>query len=160
MGLLSRGRGELRAVRRADDLGRRTEYLAFSLAGEIYAVQIKYVAEILKPPPLTEVPRAPWTVRGIVSVRGKLVTVFDLRRRFRLAETPPDRKTRILLVDVGTEEELGILVDEVFQVYRLADSEIELASELGGDQPPYILGIARPEGALLVLLDLKPLMES
>src|SRR5687767_4535625 len=97
---LVRGRGEHRAaMRRAGELGRRTEYLAFALAGETYAVPIGFIAEILKPPPLTEIPRAPRTVIGVVSVRGRLVTVIDLRRRFRLHESAFDRKTRILLSD-------------------------------------------------------------
>jgi purine-binding chemotaxis protein CheW len=147
-----------RVPRRAVDLGRRVEYLAFVLAGDTYAVQIAYVAEILKPPPITEVPRAPRDVIGVMSVRGRLVTVIDLRRRFRLAEQRADRKTRILLVDSG-EEHIGLLVDEVLQVYRLADTEIEPAAVLGGDQPAHIAGIGRPEGALLILIDLKPILD-
>ncbi|HEY2518022.1 MAG TPA: chemotaxis protein CheW [Polyangiaceae bacterium] len=146
------------SARRAGDLGRRTEYLAFMLAGDTYAVQISYIAEILKPPPLTPVPRAPREIIGVMSVRGRLVTVIDLRRRLRLNEQPADRKTRILLVDAG-EEQIGLLVDEVLQVYRLAESEIEPAAVLGGDQPAHIAGIGRPEGALLVLIDLKPILE-
>jgi purine-binding chemotaxis protein CheW len=147
-----------RTPRRAADLGRRVEYLAFVLAGDTYAVQIAFIAEILKPPPVTEVPRAPRDVIGVMSVRGRLVTVIDLRRRFRLNEQPPDRKTRILLVETGIEQ-IGLLVDEVLQVYRLADAEIEPAHVLGGDQPAHIAGIGRPEGALLILLDLKPILD-
>ncbi len=143
--------------RRSGDLGRRTEYLAFVLAGDTYAVQIAYIAEILKPPPVTAVPRAPREVIGVMSVRGRLVTVVDLRRRFGLREQPPDRRTRILLVEAG-DEHIGLLVDEVLQVYRLADSEIEPAQVLGGDQPAHIAGIGRPEGALLILIDLKPIL--
>jgi purine-binding chemotaxis protein CheW len=153
-GLARRGEGRLG---RSADLGKRTEYLAFVLAGDTYAIQIAFIAEILKLPPLTTVPRAPREVIGVMSVRGRLVTVIDLRRRFRLAEQPPDRKTRILLVDSG-EEHIGLFVDEVLQVYRLAESEIEPAHVLGGDQPAHIAGIGRPEGALLILLDLKPIL--
>jgi purine-binding chemotaxis protein CheW len=153
-------RADMRAssARRAADLGKRVEYLAFVLANDTYAVQIAYIAEILKPPPLTGVPRAPREIIGVMSVRGRLVTVIDLRRRFRLAEQPTDRKTRILLVETG-DEQIGLLVDEVLQVYRLADSEIEPAAVLGGEQPAHIAGIGRPEGALLILIDLKPILE-
>jgi purine-binding chemotaxis protein CheW len=159
-GGLLRPRSRERAVRRAGEGGRRTEYLAFSLAGETYGVKIANVAEILKPPPITEVPRAPRVVLGVVSVRGQLVTVVDLRRRFRLVESPIDRKSRILLADVGSDEQVGLLVDEVLQVYRLADAEIEPANVLGGDQPAHIAGIGRPPGTLLILLDLRPILES
>jgi purine-binding chemotaxis protein CheW len=161
MGALARVRSTgNRAVRRAGDGGKRTEYLAFTLAGEAYAVQIANVAEILRPPPITEVPRAPRAVLGVISVRGKLVTVADLRRRFRLPEAPIDRRSRVLLADVGDGEQIGLIVDEVQQVYRLTESEIEPANILGGEQPTHIAGIGRPPGALLILLDLKPILES
>ena len=159
---LARVRGEKRAVRRAGEAGKRTEYLAFVLAGETYAVQIAHVAEILRPPPITEVPRAPRTVLGVISVRGRLVTVLDLRRRFALSEAPVDNKTRVLLSEAGAGEQIGLLVDEVQQVWRLAAEEIEPANVLGGDQPAHIAGIGRPtdgEGTILILLELRPILE-
>lgn len=155
---LVRRRAEQRSLRRAAD-GKRTEYLAFTLAGEIYAVQIHSVVEILKPPPITEVPRAEPSIIGVVSVRGRLVTVIDLRRRFRVAVAPLGPQSRILLADKG-DELIGLLVDEVLQVYRLGETEIEPAAVLGGDQPAHILGIGRPAGALLVLVDFRPILEA
>lgn len=160
---LVKARSEKRAVRRAGEAGRRVEYLSFVLAGETYAVQIAHVAEILRLQPITEVPRAPSTVLGVISVRGKLVTVLDLRRRFRLPEGPLDRKARILLADVGTGEQIGLLVDEVHQVWRLAAEEIEPSNVLGGEQPAHMAGIGRPSdsgGAILILLDLRPILEN
>ena len=146
------------ALRREIDAGKRVEYLAFYLAGEAYAVPIAHIAEILKPLPITEVPRAPRNVMGVMSVRGKLVTVIDLRRRLKLAESPPDARTRILLTGAADGEQIGLLVDEVRQVHRLAESEVEPANVLGGDQPGHIAGIGRPPGALLILLDLRPIL--
>ena len=159
------------ASRRSNTDGPRVEYLAFKLAGDTYAVRIGNVAEILKPPPITEVPRAGRSIVGVVSVRGRLVTVVDLRRRFGLPESESDTRTRILLVAAGGEELVGLLVDEVLQVYRLADSEIEPATVLGGEQPAHIVGIGRPSSGpatggarrgpetVLVLLDLRPVIE-
>jgi purine-binding chemotaxis protein CheW len=154
---------EKRAVRRAGEAGRRVEYLAFLLAGETYAVPIAHVAEILRPLPITEVPRAAATVLGVVSVRGRLLTVVDLRRRFRLPEAPLERKSRILIADLGKGEQIGLAVDEVHQVWRLAAEEIEPANVLGGEQPAHIAGIGRPgggEGTILILLDLRPILET
>jgi purine-binding chemotaxis protein CheW len=130
-----------------DDRGPRTKYLAFVLAGDVYAAPVALVREILKPPPLTTVPRAPAAVMGIISVRGQLVTVVDLRLRLRLAESPFSRRARILLSDTTGGETLGLYVDEVLQVYRLSEAEIEPAMALGGDVAGYIAGIARPVGA-------------
>ena len=130
---------------RQPDRGPRTEFLAFMLAGDVYAAPVALVREILKPPPLTPVPRAPQAILGIVSVRGQLVTVVDPRRRLRLVEAAVSRRSRILLVDATGGEDMGILVDEVLQVYRLSEGEIEpAATALGGDVAGYIAGIARP----------------
>lgn len=144
---LARRPGSPAMLRRArpQDRGPSTEYLAFGLAGDVYAAPVALVREILKPPPLTPVPRAPYAVMGIISVRGQLVTVLDLRRRMRLAEPPHSRKARVLLATGADGETLGLYVDEVFQVYRLSETDIEhAASALGGDVAGYIAGIARP----------------
>jgi purine-binding chemotaxis protein CheW len=160
------------------DRGPRTEYLAFKLAGEVYAAPVALIREILKPPLLTPVPRAQRAVMGIVSVRGQVVTVIDLRSRLRLPEMAQTRKTRILLVNASSNETLGLFVDEVLQVYRLADGEIEhAAAALGGEVAPYISGIARPthqagpgpsagkqagvsEASVIILLDLRAVLST
>ena len=74
-----------------------------------------------------------------------------------------DRRARILLADVGRGEQIGLLVDEVQQVWRLAAEEIEPANALGGEQPAHIAGIGRPageDGTILILLDLHPILDS
>lgn len=161
-------RGEVRsAMQRADEAGKRAEYLAFSLGGEAYAIEIGNIVEILKPLPITEVPRADPDVVGVMSVRGRLVVVLDLKRRFKLGARGAGeglrKKNRILLVD-AIDEEIGLLVDEVLQVYRLTDSEIEPPTVLGSEQAPHVVGIGRPgsasgnqAGPVLMLIDLAPL---
>lgn len=119
------------------------EFLSFTLATESYALPLSAIREILKPPPITEVPRAPRDVLGIISVRGRITTVIDLRRRIRLEECAPDKHTRVLLVDSGSEV-MGLLVDRVMQVYRLAEDEMELAASVTGDMSEYFMGIGRP----------------
>jgi purine-binding chemotaxis protein CheW len=162
MATLAKVRAAKRAAKRAGEAGTRTEYIAFGLAGETYAVPIGQLAEILRLPPITGVPRAPRAVVGVVSVRGRLVTVIDLRVRIRLPPASMDRRSRILLVDNGMEH-VGFLVDDVQQVWRLAPEEIEPSNVLGGDQAVHVTGIGRPvgsEGNVLILLDLRPLAES
>ncbi|GAC1582719.1 MAG: chemotaxis protein CheW [Polyangiales bacterium] len=151
-------------ARRAVERGARTEFLAFRMAEEIYAVPISYVKEILKPPPLTEVPRAPPDVMGVISVRGRIVTVRDLRKRMRLSQPQPTRKSRILLAELSLEqggngERVGLFVDEVLHVYRLSEAEIEsAASVLGSDLAEYVAGIGRQGGEMIILIDLRSIL--
>lgn len=151
-------------ARRAVERGARAEYLAFRMAEEIYAVPIAYVKEILKLPPLTEVPRAPADVMGVISVRGRIVTVRDLRRRMRLPESPPTRRSRILLAELapelgGTGERVGLFVDEVLHVYRFTDAELESAANvLGSELAEYVAGIGRQAGEMIILIDLRSIL--
>jgi purine-binding chemotaxis protein CheW len=148
-----------RALGRATGAGGRTEYLAFTLGEGTYAVPIASVKEILKLPPVTVVPRSPPEILGVVSVRGLLVTVVDLRLRLKVAASPACRSGRVLLVTGAGGEVIGLYVDDVQQVYRLAEGEVEVATTaLGGAHADHVAGIGRSEGALLVLLHLAPIV--
>ncbi len=147
------------------------EYLAFQLADEFYALPLGAIREILKPPPITPVPRTPDHVLGILSVRGRVTTVIDLRRKIRVHEADQGKHTRVLLVDNG-DEVMGLLVDRVLQVYRLAADEVELSAVVAGDMSEFVYGIGRPrvsrardarttttiESDILILLDPIPLL--
>lgn len=143
------------------------DVLAFSLADEAYALPLASVHEILKVPPITPVPRAAADVLGIVSVRGRITTVLDLRRRLGLPEHPLGPRARILLVDSGVEI-FGLLVDNVHQVHRLAPEEVELANVLSGELMDHVVGVGRPgkkaldvhgsSDELLILLAPEPLL--
>ena len=156
--LAPRGYAEAREGLSVRGESRGGDYLVFSLGGDPYALPIGVITEILKPLPITEVPRAPKGIAGLASVRGRLVTVFDLRRRFGLAEPGRDKRLRILLVD-GGDETLGLLVDEVRGVQRFEESDIEPPQVLGGEPPAHVAGIARHAHAWCMLLDLRPVLE-
>src|SRR5262245_40964726 len=113
-------------VRRAVPQGPVREFLAFVLSGELYGVELARIREIVSPPPITPVPRAPREVLGVCSVRGLLVTVVDLRLKLRLEERPTSRRTRILLAEAPGGDVIGLLVDEVRQVIRLTEPQVEL----------------------------------
>jgi purine-binding chemotaxis protein CheW len=131
------------------------EFLSFRLGADVHAVELARIREIVSSPPLTEVPRAPADVIGICSVRGLLVTVIDLRRRLRFPEAPPTRLSRILLANTDSGEVVGLFVDEVRQVVRLGPSEIEItANVLGTELADHVLGVGRPDGEFVILLDL------
>jgi purine-binding chemotaxis protein CheW len=140
--------------------GRAREFLVFRLAGELYGLELARIHEILSTPPLTLVPRAPQQVMGICSVRGMLVTVIDLRFRLNLERRPATRLSRVLLSQTVRGEVIGLFVDEVRNVVRLTAQEIELAQTIpGGDLADYVLGVGRPDGEPIVLLDQKSLTE-
>jgi purine-binding chemotaxis protein CheW len=120
--------------------------LGFIVGKERYALPLSSIREILRPLPLTEVPRAGSAVMGVVSVRGTVTTLVDLRKRLNVDAPPPQATNRILLCDQGNEV-IGLFVDSVLQVYRLREDEVELAPALGGDAPAHILGIGRPGSA-------------
>lgn len=147
--------GSQRATRRDAGEGESIrEFLAVMLASQTYGVELTRIREILSPPPLTAVPRAPNHVKGVCSVRGQLITVIDLRARLHLDAASLSKKTRILLTE-SAGEVVGLYVDEVRHVLRLSESEIELATSVfGNDVSEHVIGIGRPPGHVLVLLDL------
>jgi purine-binding chemotaxis protein CheW len=153
-------KGSRQSGRRAQsaERGSVAEFLALRLGSEIYGVPLTHVREILVSPPLTLVPRAPHDVLGIINVRGQLVTVIDLKARLHLSSEEPPQRARVLLVPGPEGELLGLSVDEVLQVYRLSEGEIEPAGVLGGNVAEHVAGIGRRDGVLLILLSLGTLL--
>ncbi len=142
-------------ARSPSERGPVREFLAISLAGQLYGVELTQIREILSPPPLTMVPRASSCIMGVCSVRGQLVTVVELKQVLSLPEGGPTRRARILLSEC-TGEIVGFFVDEVRQVIRLSEGEIESAgAALGGEAPEHVIGIGRPGDEVLILLDLE-----
>jgi purine-binding chemotaxis protein CheW len=136
---------------RSDDW--QLELLAFDLGQETYALDILRLRGIVTRRPATEVPRAPAYLLGVVSLRGQIIPLVDLRLRLGLPATAPTRATRILVVDQAGEA-FGLLVDSVRQVVRLRDDELETRPPaLAGRESEFIAGIARPrQGGMLILL--------
>ncbi len=151
----------MRSIRRDPVRGPVREFLVFSLGDDLYGVDLTRIREILSPPPITPVPRARPDVVGVCSVRGLLVTVVDLRRRLSLETRPFGKRARILLALAESGETVGLLVDEVKQVVRLGDAEIESATTaLGGDSSEHVTGIGRTQDMFLVLLDLSKIVST
>ena len=135
----------------------RREYVAFRLGEESYAFEIDRVREILRAPSLTEVPRCPSEVAGVTLVRGEVVTVHDPRRRLGLPGAP-GAGARVIVCEADGER-VGLLVDGVSQVLRLAPQAIEAPSQgIASIDPDYIAGVGRDGGHIYVLLDLDALI--
>jgi purine-binding chemotaxis protein CheW len=135
------------------------ELLAFRLAKEEYAVDIAAVGEIVKPRAVTEVPFAPAFCPGIVSLRGRIVTIMDLRRRLGLPAGELGRGARIVVAhDAGRT--VGLLVDGVTGVVRLPAGAVEpVPVVVGGVDGEFLHGLGRIDGRLLILLNLPRVLE-
>lgn len=116
--------------------------LAVASAGELYGFPLSSVREILVPPPLTEVPRAPSSVLGVITVRGQIITIVDLPSILNLQVEQREPCGRVLLVE-SDQELIGVAVDRVLQVYRLETNQIEYASAMGTELADYVFGIGR-----------------
>jgi purine-binding chemotaxis protein CheW len=120
-------------------------FLCFILDGEEYGVDLQLVSQVVKPPPVTWVPRVPEQFLGVVSIRGEVVTLLDLRRLMGLEGTAWPRSARVLIVDIEGEQ-TGLLVDGVTQVRRVAVEQLERTPNLThGIDADHVLCIARSE---------------
>lgn len=128
------------------------EVLSFRLANETYGIEMRWMREIHKIRPMTEVPRVPAFLPGIISIRGTVVPVLDLRVRIGLPAEDMSRSSRILIVELD-DERFGLIVDEVHKVVRMLNSQIETAPLPGGIESDFLAGVARADGQLIVLLD-------
>jgi purine-binding chemotaxis protein CheW len=116
--------------------------LAVFAGDEAYGFPLSAVREILMPPPLTEVPRAPEHLLGVITVRGQIITLIDLPKMLHLEVEQHEPYGRVLLVDNG-EELIGVAVDRVIQVYRMEPDQIEYASAMGTELSEYVVGVGR-----------------
>jgi purine-binding chemotaxis protein CheW len=133
---------------------REIEMLSFRLGGEEYAVPVADVREVLKIIQLTIVPNTPNYILGVMSLRGTMLPIIDLCRRFGLPAGDQDQKSRIVVVS-SADEEVGLLVDRVTGVFSILPDEIKPAPENIEQGAEYLRGIVRQEERLYILLDLE-----
>lgn len=130
------------------------QFLSFQLGSEEYALDITRISEIIKPREYTSIPRVPDFIVGLISLRGVVVPVFDLRRRFRLGEAAVTGASRIVVCREG-EITAGLLVDCINQVIRLASERIEPPpAVLSGVDRSLVGGVGRFQGRMVILLNL------
>jgi purine-binding chemotaxis protein CheW len=101
------------------------QLLAFQVAGTPYALPVERVREIVRVRPVTPMPRVPAEVLGLISLRGEIVQVLDLRRRLGLAEAEPTRASRVMIVHGGDGRVAGLLVDAVTEVMSVSEEELQ-----------------------------------
>ncbi|MCD4676234.1 MAG: chemotaxis protein CheW [Desulfobacula sp.] len=134
------------------------KYLTFSLEKEEYGIGILKAKEIIGMMPITSIPRTPEFVKGVINLRGKVIPVIDLRLKFEMDSIPYSERTCIIVVEIDSESAtvlIGIVVDEVSEVLNISEDKIEETPVFGTKlDTDYILGMAKMEGGVKILLNI------
>jgi purine-binding chemotaxis protein CheW len=141
-----------------------SQYLTFVLAEEEYGVDILKVQEIRGWEQATRIPGTPEFVLGVINLRGSVVPIIDLRKRFELVDKDFNKLTVMILVNVlheGSMRTIGMVVDSVSEVYTISDDDVNPAPEVGGAiSTNYIKGLATVEDKMIILLDIDLLINT
>jgi len=136
-----------------------TQFLAFQIGTEEYALDICQINEIIKPREYTDIPRVPDFILGLVSLRGVVVPIFDLRQRFSMGSVEVSSAARIIVCREG-EVTAGLLVDKINQVVKIAADRIEPPPMvIAGIDRSLISGIGRYQGRMIIVLNLASVLE-
>lgn len=134
------------------------QIVVFSLDNSSYGVPILQVQEIIKMSEITKLPNTPIFIEGIVNLRGKIIPVMDLRRRFGLNPIPIDENWKILILKTD-EIQFGVMVDQISEVEKIPVTIVENPPKIvSGVNGKFINGIAKTEKKLLILLDIEKIL--
>ncbi len=140
------------------------KYLTFMLEEETYGIGILKVKEIIGMMPITSVPRTPEFVKGVINLRGKVIPVIDLRLKFTMDSISYTDRTCIIVVEIDADSGtvlIGIVVDAVSEVLNIKEEEIEETPAFGAKlDTGYILGMAKMEGGVKILLDIDKVLSA
>jgi purine-binding chemotaxis protein CheW len=135
------------------------QLVVFELAGELYGIDIHQVQTITQMQQIMIVPRAPHFVEGVMNMRGQILPVIDLRKRFGLPHD--DTKEGVIVVVELDKEQVGMIVDKVTDVRRISTETVEPPSTLvAGPDAEFLRAIARDEDQMIILLDLRRIFSS
>ena len=134
------------------------QVVGFRIGNETYGVRIGSVREIVRVPEITIVPNAPEAIEGVINLRGKIIPVVDLRKRFGNVSVQPDKKNRILVVELESRL-LGLIVSSASEVLKIPPSEIEPPGTVFAEgESSYVTGVGKLKGRLIILLDIARLL--
>jgi purine-binding chemotaxis protein CheW len=134
------------------------QVVGFRIGDETYGVRIASVREIVRVPEITNVPNAPEMIEGVINLRGRIIPVMDLRKRFGSSPVTPDKKNRILVVELENKL-LGLIVTSASEVLKIPPSEIESPGSVFAEgESSYVTGVGKLKGRLIILLDIGRLL--
>jgi len=133
------------------------QYLTFMLGGEVFAIGILAIKEIIEYGNLTEVPMMPDYIRGVINLRGSVVPVVDLSARFGRRNTEPNRRTCIVIIEVASDQEkqvIGVMVDAVNEVLEIPRDQIEPPPAFGAKiRTDFICGMGKVGSKFVIILN-------
>lgn len=134
------------------------QLVTFNLGKEEFAVPILQIQEINRLVEITRVPKSPDFVEGVINLRGKVIPIIDLRKRFSLPQAELGKYSRVVVINMDGRM-VGLIVDSVSEVLRLSEEAVEPAPPIvAGIDSEYIKGLGKIEGRLLILLDLNKIL--
>jgi len=134
------------------------QLVTFHIGNEEFGVEILKVQEIIRTMAITRVPKAPDFVEGVINLRGKVIPIIDLRKRFGMAVQEHDKHTRIIVIEINAVI-IGFVVDSVSEVLRIPSGTVEPPPPIiSGIESEYISGVGKLPDRLLILLDLDRLL--
>lgn len=141
-----------------DEDTQKDKYLTFHLAGEDYGIDIAFVTEIIGIQKITKVPDMPEFVKGVINLRGKVIPVMDVRRRFLLEERAYDERTCIVVVDIR-DTAVGLVVDKVNEVADIPENQVEPPPKTGkAKSSRFIKGMGKMDNEVKILLNVDKLL--
>jgi purine-binding chemotaxis protein CheW len=141
-----------------DTIANEKQMVLFDLGTETYGLDIASVHEIIRMQPITKVPRAPSYVEGVINLRGRVIPVIDIGKRFGFEKTDDDKNKRIVVINIK-DTTLGIIVDAVTEVIRIPADSIDPVSDIvTSGQSDYLMGIAKLPEKMVILLALDKLL--
>jgi purine-binding chemotaxis protein CheW len=139
-------------------MAKELHIVGFRVGSEVFGVLISLVHEIVRVPEITSVPDSPGYVQGVINLRGKIVSVVDLRRRFGEKEITSSKKNRILVAEVEGKL-VGLIVDSASEVLKIPENEIELPPVFDQGENNYVTGLGKLNGRLIILIDLNKILQ-
>lgn len=135
------------------------QYIVFNINKEYYGIDIMYISSIIMMPEITDVPLAPDYLKGIISLRGRVIPVIDMHRKMSYGEAEVTKDTRIIIVNINEKEQVGIIVDSVKEVVIISNDEIEVPSPFVKTEDSFISGVGKKDDNLISIFDIDSLVD-
>lgn len=140
-------------------MDKELQVVGFRIGRETFGLPISIVREIVRVPEITAVPNAPDYIEGVINLRGRIIPIVDLRKRFGQKSAEASKKNRIVVVEIGARA-FGLIVNSASEVLRIPPSEIEEPSNVFQEgELDFVTGVGKLKGRLVILLDVSKILK-